>query len=129
MEFVRKIIAWIFSVFVLLGISPKTVPSIIELETINPEKAIISDENFTLAYSNGSFSLAFDGVTVFSDATSEFKTADSLISSQEYDSFRIETEEISDTRGNGKKVTVTLTDELLPTAKQVFTFYDGESYM
>ena len=129
MEFVRKVIVWIFSIFVVLGISPRTVPATVKLEEIDPENAVVSVGDFTLGYSNGSFSLAFSDVTVFSDATSEFIAEDRLISSAKYDSFSIETNDVSDARGNGKAVTVTLTDETLPTLKQHFTFYDGERYM
>ena len=129
MEFARKIIVWLFSVIIALGIAPKSIPSQVKLDSIDESSAIVSDTHFKFIYSNGSFSLAFNGVTMFSAATSEFRLGGKTLSSTEYENFETEVSESIDERGNAVTVTATLTADGLPTAKQHFTFYDGESYM
>ena len=128
MDILTKILAWLFSVITAIGVIPKTVPTRVALEKIDNEDIMISTEYYDFKYDNGKFSIALNSVTMFTDATSEYKLNEDIVSSVDYDSFTIETAQISDTRGTATKATATLTSDSLPTMKQHFTFYSDTKY-
>lgn len=89
---------------------------------------MITTECFDFKYDKGKFSLALDGVTMFTDAVTEYKIDEEKVSSASYSNFSTETQQVSDTRGKGIKLVATLTADSLPTMKQHFTFYDSMKY-
>lgn len=127
MDFITKILALLFSALTALGIMPKTMPKTVTLDSISAP-ATVSTDSFDFVYSEGNFSLSLEDTTMFLDAVSEYKLDGKTVSSVQYDSFTIEREAVSDARGEGTRLTATLTDEALPTMKQTFTFYEGEKY-
>lgn len=128
MEIISKLLAILFSIITALGIMPNTVPRPVTLDNIDKEKIVAQTELFGLSYAEGRFSLSFNGNTMFADAVSEFKAGNEIISSADYDSFSLEKEGVTDSRGSGTKLTVTLEADAIPTMKQYFTFYENESY-
>jgi len=129
MTFIKKIITWLFSVIIALGINPKTIPAEVKLEPLPKEHIVFSDSELSFAYNKGGFSVALDGVTMFRDAASEYTTADGkTVSSLDYESCEITICDLEDERGNGTKVVATLSAANLPSMKQHFSFYKGESY-
>lgn len=128
MSILSKVLAVLFSIITAIGIIPRSIPTRVELPIINEEDIMITNECFDFKYDKGTFSLAFDGVTMFVDAISEYKLNDKMISSIDYEIFTVETEQVNDTRGTGTKAVATLTGNNLPTMKQHFTFYNGEKY-
>ena len=128
MDIMSKILAVIFSVITALGIIPGTVPKIVVLDDLKAEDTVITVDNYALSYKDGRFSVSFKGNTLFTDAVSEVKLDGKTVSSVNYNSFMLETEEISDNRGEGVKVLATLTGESLPSMKQNFTFYKNAAY-
>lgn len=128
MNFTAKFLAFVFSILTALGIMPKTIPFSVVLGEISGQEAVISTDKYTLYYDEGSFSLAMDGRTMFSDAVSEYKKDGKLFSSLDYADVTLETEAVSDARGEGTRVTATLTDKELPAMKQTFTFYNNTDY-
>lgn len=126
---IKKIIAWIFSILIALGLNPKTFPTEVKLPTLDKESVVFSNSELTFAYDKGKFSLASKGVTMFSDTVSEYKNADGkIITSLDYDNAQIDVQRLSDERGNATAITATLTSPDKPTMKQHFNFYEGESY-
>ena len=128
MDILTKMLALLFSLITALGVMPKTIPVRVTLPEIEESDAMISTDCFSFSYDKGSFSLAFDGNTIFADAVSEYKLGDRIVSSLDYGSCTTETQTISDIRGEGKSLTAVLEDENLPTIKQNFTFYNETNY-
>ncbi len=125
---ITKILAWFFSIITVIGSITNVVPSKVELRKLEKENIVSSTELFDFEYTNGKFSVSFNGVTMFADAVSEYKLGDRTISSVDYNNFTVETQSISDTRGVGEKVTATATADNLPVMKQHFTFYNNQKY-
>ena len=128
MDFLGRILAFIFSLITALGFIPNTVPKLVVLEDIRAEETVASTEEYALSYKGGRFSVAFRGNTMFADAVSEYKLGGETVSSSAYDIFALKTEKITDNRGTGTRVTAVLTDESLPSMKQCFTLYENTSY-
>lgn len=128
MDFLGKILAFIFSLITALGFIPETVPKLVVLEDIKAEETVASTGSYAFSYKDGRFSVAFKGNTVFADAVSEFKSDNKTVSSVDYDTFALITGDITDERGTGTRITATLTGESLPTMKQNFTFYENSAY-
>ncbi len=128
MDFLSKLLAFLFSVITAIGVIPGSVPRIVVLEDIPKNEIVASTEKYSLSYKEGSFSVAFDGNTIFKDAVSEYKLGDKIISSGNYDFCTVSQESISDARGEGAIITATLADEALPTMKQIFTLYKNTEY-
>ena len=128
MDILTKMLALLFSLITALGVMPKTIPVRVTLPEIEESDAMISTDCFSFSYDKGSFSLAFDGNTIFADAVSEYKLGDRIVSSLDYGSCTTETQTISDIRGEGKSLTAVLEDENFPTLKQNFTFYNETNY-
>ncbi len=128
MNIVTKILAWIFSIMTAIGIIPQTIPARVYLPKMIKEDIMMTTDCFDFKYDEGKFSLAFDGITMFADAVSEYKLADATVSSTDYADFDVSVAQISDVRGAGRKITATLTSENCPTMKQHFTFYDSTKY-
>lgn len=129
MAVINKIMAWIFSVIISLGLNPRTLPAEVKLPAIEGDSIVFSDSSFTFAYDKGRYSLALDGITMFSDASSEYRADDGTsISSTDYENVAVSLQQLSDVRGNGKKITATLTSPDKVTMKQHFSFYEGERY-
>ena len=118
----------IFTVFTAIGIFPSTIPSRINLDKIDSENIIYSNENFDFSYNHGKFSLSLNGVTMFANAVSQYKTKDTIFSSNEYEEFNLQKEEITDERGKGHKIVATAKKYGLYEMKQIFTFYNDEEY-
>lgn len=127
MDFITKILALLFSALTALGIMPKTMPKTVTLDSLSAP-ATVSTECFDFVYADGKFSLSLEGTAMFLDAVSEYKLDGKTVSSLQYDAFTVESEAVSDTRGEGTRLTATLTADTLPTMKQIFTFYEGEKY-
>ena len=128
MDFLSKILAILFSVFTALGIMPKNIPAAVTLRELEKEEILITQGDYDFSYNEGRFSVAYKGATMFLDAVSEYKLEGKTVSSAQYDSFNLESEAVSDARGEGTRVTATLTDEELPAMKQTFTFYNNKDY-
>ena len=128
MEILTKILAILFSVFTALGIMPKNIPAAVTLRELEKEEILITQGDYDFSYNEGRFSVAYKGATMFLDAVSEYKLEGKTVSSAQYDSFNLESEAVSDARGEGTRLTATLTDDALPTMKQTFTFYEAEKY-
>lgn len=129
MEFIRKIIVWLFTVITALGLNPQTIPKEINLPALTEDRILYTDSELSFAYDKGSFSVALEGRTMFSDAISEYRTAEGeTVSSLDYENAEISVQDVSDVRGKGTCVTATLTSPGKPSMKQHFTFYNGESY-
>lgn len=128
MDALSKILALLFSLITMLGIIPKGIPVGVTLPKISEEDIVLSADNYDFSYDKGKFSLAFKGNTMFTDAVSEAKIDGKTVSSSDYTAFDVQKEQISDIRGEGVKITATLTDTYKPTMKQHFTFYEGTKY-
>jgi len=128
MDFLSRILAIIFSIITALGIIPNSVPKLVVLEDIKAEEIVASTESYAFSYKDGRFSVAFRGNTLLADAVSEYKLADKTVSSDDYDTFAMTSERITDGRGEGTRLTVTLTDDTLPAMKQFFTLYENTEY-
>ena len=128
MDIMSKVLAVIFSIITALGTIPKTVPKNVVLDDLKTEDTVVTMDNYALSYKDGRFSVSFKGNTLFSDAVSEVKLDGKTVSSVNYNSVVLETEEVCDNRGEGVKVIATLTAENLPSMKQNFTFYKNTSY-
>lgn len=119
----------IFAVSASTGISfSLTLPAKVSLEEISQEDTMYTNGHVSFAYEKGAFSLAMNGVTMFTDAVTEYKQEKTVISSLSYDEYVIENETVSDARGDGTKITVTLKKESFPELKQIFTFYNNTDY-
>ena len=128
MDALSKILAFLFSIITALGVIPRGIPAAVTLPKIEGDDVIVSTSCYDLSYDKGRFSLMFDGETMFSDAVSEYKIGDETVSSVNYQTFSVDTQAVTDERGSGKNVTVTLASDTLPTMKQHFTFYDENKY-
>ena len=128
MDALSKILAFLFSIITALGVIPRGIPAAVTLPKIEGDDVIVSTSCYDLSYDKGRFSLMFDGETMFSDAVSEYKIGDETVSSVNYQTFSVGTQAVTDERGSGKNVTVTLASDTLPTMKQHFTFYDENKY-
>lgn len=89
---------------------------------------MFSNKRFDFSYKEGRFSVALDGVTMFADASAEYKLGERMISSAEHSEYSLNKESVSDERGNGIRITATLKNNGLPSMEQHFTFYDNEKY-
>ncbi len=83
---------------------------------------------FDFQYSNGRFSVAYDGVTVFQNAHSEYKMGGKSYFSYDYDNFNISVSSLNDSRGTGTEYVATLSKTGLPEMKQHFIFYNDTKY-
>ena len=128
MDALSKILAFLFSLITALGVIPKGIPAAVTLPKTGSENVIVSTNCYDFSYDSGKFSLSYGGNTMFSDAVSEVKLSGKTVSSAQYDNVTIETQAVSDTRGNGTAITATLTSAELPTMKQHFTFYESTKY-
>ena len=128
MDALSKILALLFSLITMLGIVPKSIPSAVTLPQMKEEEIMLKVGDYGFSYEKGSFALSFKGNTVFAEAVSEAKIDGSVISSADYADVTLLQEQISDIRGEGVKITATLTDSDKPTMKQHFTFYEGTRY-
>ena len=128
MDALSKILALLFSLITMLGIIPKGIPAGVTLPKISEDEILMTADNYDFSYDKGKFSLAFKGNTMFAEAVSEAKIDGKTVSSSDYTSFDVQKEQISDIRGEGVKITATLTDIYKPTMKQHFTFYEGTKY-
>lgn len=128
MDVLSKILALIFSLITALGVIPKSVPVGVTLPELREDEIMLTTGNYDFRYESGKFSLAFNGNTMFADAVSEAKINEETVSSANYSAFDVQKEKISDIRGEGVKITATLTDDNKPTMKQNFTFYEGTNY-
>ncbi len=96
--------------------------------TLNKLDGAVPCGNFDFQYNDGKFSIAYDGVTMFSNAHSEYKIGDKSYFSYDYDSFNIAETSVNDSRGTGIEYVTTLSKTGLPTMKQYFTFYNDTKY-
>ena len=128
MDALSKILALLFSLITMLGVIPKSIPSAVTLPEMKEEEIMLTVGDYSFSYDKGSFALSLKGNTMFSSAVSEAKIEDSVISSASYADVTLVQEKISDIRGEGVKITATLTDSHKPTMKQHFTFYEGTKY-
>jgi hypothetical protein len=128
MDALSKILALLFSLITMLGIIPKNIPARVILPELKKEEILMTVDSYDFKYEDGKFSLAFGGNTMFADAVSEVKLDGSVISSADYTGVILVQEKISDLRGEGVRITATLTDDDKPTMKQNFTFYEGAKY-
>lgn len=120
-------LSFFYTVSTYLGLPTSlTYPKKVELSKIT--EAVYENENFALSYKNGSFSVAFDGVTMFENAVSAAKISDRLVSSTDYSECVVTSSKISDERGNGTLVEAKNENEGLPSMKVNFRFYDGAKY-
>ena len=86
MEFIRKIIVWLFTVITALGLNPQTIPKEINLPALTEDRILYTVSELSFAYDKGSFSVALEGRTMFSDAISEYRTAEGeTVSSLDYE--------------------------------------------
>ncbi len=132
MNFIYRVLSILLSAIFTLstaaGVFPATIPAKVTLDKIDSESLIFSNGNFSLSYTHGRFSLALKDITMFSDAVSQYKIGNEIYSSDEYEEFLLQKEEISDERGEGHRVVVTATYPGLYDMIQTFNFYDGEEY-
>lgn len=132
MDIIYKIISFFLSAFftlsTALGIVPITIPAKVNLEQISQEESIYNGENFTFSYEKGEFSVAKNGVTMFADASTEYKIGEVTVSSLDYTDYAVSFEDVNDNRGIGTKITALLKGEALPELKQYFTFYENTDY-
>ncbi|MBO7320023.1 MAG: hypothetical protein J6V06_08420, partial [Clostridia bacterium] len=128
MDALSKILALLFSLITMLGVMPKSIPSVVTLPEMKEEEIILNIGDYSFSYDKGSFALAYEETTMFSSAVSEAKIGGSVISSAAYADVALMQEKISDIRGEGVIITATLTDSNKPTMKQHFTFYETTSY-
>ncbi len=96
--------------------------------SLNMPNNYFSVGNFDFKYSNGRYSIAYNGTAMFIDAHSEYKLDDESYFSYNYDNVIISESPLSDVRGSGTKYIVTLTKSGLPTMKQYFSFYENTDY-
>ena len=128
MDALSKILALLFSLITMLGIIPEGIPAGVTLPKISEDEILMTVDSYDFSYDKGKFSLAFKGNTMFADAVSEAKIDGKTVSSSDYTAFDVQKEQISDIRGEGVKITATLTDTYKPAMKQHFTFYEGTKY-
>ncbi len=124
-----KILSAIFSaIFLIITIFGGTPYMMIPSNTLDKLENAVSCGNFDFQYNEGKFSVAYDGVTMFSNAHSEYKIDDKSYFSYDYDSFTVAECSVNDNRGTGTEYVVTLLNSSLPTMKQHFTFYNDTDY-
>ena len=82
MNIIYRIISFllstIFTVFTAIGIFPSAIPSKVNLDKTDSENIVYSNENFDFSYNHGKFSLSLNGVTMFANAVSQYKTKDTI---------------------------------------------------
>ncbi len=131
MNFISGVISFflsaVFFVSSFLGVTPKNIPKNIELEKLNYEEKITVG-NFDFYYDADGFSVAYKGTTMLEEASACYTVDGITVYSDDYDNYDISQLDVSDVRGNGKKITVRLTDEEYHTLIQYFVFYSDTDY-
>lgn len=67
------ILSSIFTVSTAMGTLPLFILAKVDLEEISQNDIMYKNEKFAFSYDKGSFSLSVNGVTMFSDASAEYK--------------------------------------------------------
>ena len=122
------LISTIFTIFTAVGTFPIAIPSNVSLDKMDTNNIIYSNDNFDFSYDKGKFSLSLNGVTMFADAVSQYKIENTLYSSDDYEVFSLNQEEITDERGSGHRITATAIKSGLYEMNQIFNFYQDEKY-
>ena len=122
------LISTIFTIFTAVGTFHNDIPPKVSLDKMDTNNIIYSNDNFDFSYDKGKFSLSLNGVTMFADAVSQYKIENTLYSSDDYEVFSLNQEEITDERGSGHRITATAIKSGLFEMNQIFNFYQDEKY-
>ncbi len=128
MQISAKILSLIMSAVTFFYSLPQIFTLNVNLSELSESEVVISTDFFDFAYKNGEFSVAFNSFTMLEGAVSEYKLENKTVSSVDYEKCEFAVTDISDSRGEGKKLTAILKSQNLPDMYQNFAFYKNTRY-